>query len=223
MTKTETMSTKDIMELTGLSRYTVTECIKKYFPEKVHNGKLTKIDKNEAMIVVDSLRKTGFIAPAENMQVATEIMQVASQNKKVQSNNASDLQHLFADMLMSVKALADTVRLQSETYNQRISKIESIIENKVEERKLLLPVPQKSDRANLNEIIRQYSVNNHLQYNTVWGTLYHEAMARTSIDLKTRAKNKKMAIIDYADENGHVPMLLSLAVEMFGKNKIVKR
>jgi len=209
------MTLSAIRELTACSEKTIRTKTKELFPDRIKKGIKTDLNLDESELLIMELKKKGIV---EKSGKSTEHI-----GKSTEVTNNSDLQSLFADMLMSVKALADTVKLQSESYNQRISRIESIIDNKVEERKMLLPVPQKTDRANLNEIIRQYSVNNHLQYNTVWGTLYHEAMARTSIDLKTRAKNKKMATIDYADENGHLPILLSLAVELFGNNKALAR
>jgi len=209
------MTLSAIRELKACSEKTIRTKTKELFPDRIKKGIKTDLNLDESELLIMELKKKGIV---EKSGKSTEHI-----GKNTEVTNNSDLQSLFADMLMSVKALADTVKLQSESYNQRISRIESIIDNKVEERKMLLPVPQKTDRANLNEIIRQYSVNNHLQYNTVWGTLYHEAMARTSIDLKTRAKNKKMATIDYADENGHLPILLSLAVELFGNNKALAR
>ena len=87
------------------------------------------------------------------------------------------------------------------------------INSKFEQRKALLPAPQKSDRANVNQIVREYSVKNELDYSKAWGALYTEFNYRTNRDVRVCAKNRDMGILEYIESEGLTADLLAVAIE----------
>lgn len=70
------MTSKEIAEVAGVHRSTVIRKIKEIFPEKIKNGKVTKLEQDEAIRVVSDLRKSGFVQPMQNAQVPTQNAEV---------------------------------------------------------------------------------------------------------------------------------------------------
>lgn len=91
----------------------------------------------------------------------------------------------------------------------RVSKIE----NRVEERQLLLPPPEVAPRDAINRIVRETASKRDMEYSRAWGDLYREFGYRTKSDPKRSAKNRDMAILDYIEAEGLIETLLSVAIE----------
>ena len=128
---------------------------------------------------------------------------------KQNNSNLSSLNQKDIEIISTIVAM--TVSKTIETLDKRIGSIE----NKFEERKALLPAPEKSDRENLNQFIRSYAHKNNLSHSVVWLKLYQEAYYRLNVNLKVNAYNRNLAIIDYADQEGYIPELLSIAIDIF--------
>lgn len=64
------------MNLTGLGRITITTKIKAFFPEIVKNGKRIELTEDQAIKIVEDLRKKGFVQPVNNQQVPVNNQQV---------------------------------------------------------------------------------------------------------------------------------------------------
>lgn len=92
-------------------------------------------------------------------------------------------------------------------------KIDDKIEKKFESKQSLLPAPQKNDRDNVNQIVREYSVKKGIEYSKVWGMLYSEFYYRVHRNVRVCAKNQEMGIIDYIETEGLMPELLAIALD----------
>jgi len=193
------MTIKEIVEITRANEKTIREKIKELYPGLIKKGKKTILNDSQVENVLIVLKKTGIIELGKSSDELGKSSDVTTMN----------------DVLTSLNALIQTVTIQSQNYEKRFNEIERVIENKIEDRKILLPAPKKSDRDNLNQIIRSYAKNNELNFGEVWGKLYQEVYYRLNINLKIKAKNKKLSIIDFAENEGLLPELLSIALEVF--------
>jgi hypothetical protein len=63
--------------------------------------------------------------------------------------------------------------------------------------------------------MRTYAKNNNLDYHSPWIDLYKQFYYRYNCNLQVRAKNSGLKILDYAEQEGLLEDLMSLAVEMF--------
>ncbi len=86
---------------------------------------------------------------------------------------------------------------------------------KIKDGQLHLSAPEKNERDQLNQIIRKYSSNQSIPHAVVWGQLYNELYYRLSINVRKRAQNRNMPIIDYIESEGLLPQALSVAQSMF--------
>lgn len=86
---------------------------------------------------------------------------------------------------------------------------------KAELQKLLPGVNPKSLRAKINQIVRSYSTKNSREYWETWGELYKEFYYRNSINVKLRAKRKRVSPLDYLEKNELLEDTMALAVELF--------
>lgn len=189
----KTMTVRELAQVAGCGEKTVRDKVKAMFPEKVRNGKKTCLSEKEAFRVMAGIRKKGFVQPRKNYEVGES------------SLTAKDVEMITTIVSRTV---AETIK----TLDSRMS----VIENKYQERKSLLPVPKMSDRDNLNRIIRQYASRENLNPAAVWGELYQDAYYQLHVNLKQKAKNRGTSIIEYAESEGLMPQLLSLAMEKFG-------
>jgi len=206
MTETETMSTKDIMQLAGVSKDTVIKTIKSFFPERVKNGVLTHIDKNEAMIVVDALRKKGFVLPTQNAKVPAENKKVHPQNELSQNETLhSGLTE--KDILLISSIVSMTVAKTIEVLDRRMQKIETV----VEERKAILPPPEMPKKKQLAKIINDYCSKSGISYQEAYNRLYSDVYYRLGLNLKLQASNKGCKAIDVAEQLGKIDDLIAIA------------
>ena len=70
---------------------------------------------------------------------------------------------------------------------------------------------------NLNELVRDYARKNNMYHSLVWNLVYKEASYRLSKNFKLLADNNGQAKIDYIEQNGYLPEILSIAMEILKK------
>ena len=109
------MTVKELMEITGLSRKTITEKVKLFFPDIVNNGKAIELNETQAIQVMDDLRKKGFITPAKNSQVPTQNSQ---DNKSLISEIVKDT--LSAIMPVMMETFKSIYRENNQPVQQKI-------------------------------------------------------------------------------------------------------
>jgi hypothetical protein len=64
-----TMNIKQFCEMTGLTRQTILSAVKKLFPDKIKNGKVTKLNEIEATDIIRELRLKDLPNLSKNLQV----------------------------------------------------------------------------------------------------------------------------------------------------------
>jgi transposase len=112
--------------------------------------------------------------------------------------------------------IAEIVSMTVSRTMERLDQRMATIENHYQQRAALLPAPQISDREKLNKIVRQYAKDQGISHSVVWGTLYSELYYRLNVNVRLRAENRNIPVIEYIDQEGLMPETLSIALEVFG-------
>lgn len=76
------------------------------------------------------------------------------------------------------------------------------------------PLPLKSVRSALSELVRSKSIAQDVHYSFLWNKLYHELKYREHFDALTRAENSDRKPIDLVEEAGLLPALYAIACEV---------
>jgi len=119
------------------------------------------------------------------------------------------------------KAIKQLAATQTQIVNtqdqqaQQLAKLIDIQSHKAEIVKQLPVINPMDQRSQLNQIIRGYSDRNNIHFGEVWTILYDSFLHHFSINLKVRANNRKQKPLDYAQHNGYLPDMLSLAIKLF--------
>ena len=190
------MTVKQMAEVAGVSKDTVLRKVKELYPERVKNGKATRLTQTEAVCVMKELRKKNFVEPLQNAEVAT-------QNTKVS--------------FLSEKDIAIISQIVSVTVSETIKALDgrmTNIEQKIEQRKILLPAPQLDARAHIKKLIDEYVSRNKIEHGDAYRYLYREFFYRTKCNASLCAKNRGMKTIDYIDNEGMIETLEAIAMEV---------
>lgn len=187
------MTIKEIADIAQVSPETVRRVGKDLFPAKYENGKRTVFTQKESIVLMDTLRKKGFVQPTQSVEVPT-------QNAEVRSTLTKKDFEMIGAIVASVMANLDG----------RMTKIET----KIEERQALLPAPSIKPRDNVSKIVREYAIKTGNPFAEVWGLLYREFGYRTNTSPKQCAKNRQMAVIDYIEAEGMMETLEAVAIDV---------
>ena len=190
------MTIRQMAEVSGLSTDTVTRKVKEMYPDRVKNGRPTNLVQAEAITVMAELRKKNFVSPLQNAEVAT-------QNAKVS--------------FLSEKDIAIISQIVSVTVSETIKALDgrmTNIEQKIEQRKILLPAPQLDARAHIKKMIDEYVSRNGIEHSDAYRYLYREFFYRTHCNASLCAKNRGMKTIDYIDDEGMIETLEAIAMEV---------
>lgn len=128
--------------------------------------------------------------------------------------NAADLFRMSANTSQpKQQSIADIVR---ETMAALLPSILAIVKGTMPEKQALaLPPAEKiSSRAMLRRVINQYTRETR-DFSGAWRELYTEYYYRYSRNIRECAKNRGVEPLDYAESEGIMDELLSLAVELF--------
>lgn len=71
------MTIKEMAEVAGVSTETVSRKVKEMYPDRVKNGKSTRLIQSEALTVMAELRKKNFVEPLQNDKVPLQNAEVA--------------------------------------------------------------------------------------------------------------------------------------------------
>jgi len=89
------------------------------------------------------------------------------------------------------------------------------IEQKIEERKALLPAPEIAPRDRINMIIRDYADRNRMPFATAYSELYKIFNYTYGCNVNASAKHRGVAIIEYIESEGLIENLEAVAVSKF--------
>lgn len=81
----------------------------------------------------------------------------------------------------------------------------------------VLPL-QRTRRMELNLLVRNYCELNQVAFQETWNEIYREFGMRSHMDVKQRAKNKKIKPLDYLESIGKIEEIYSVAYEMLKGN-----
>lgn len=205
LTNEKQMTIKEVAEFFGKSEPTIRRVAKK-IGIKFNNGKRKTYSKIDLENMSKELYRKVPLAVKESINYTFS----NDQGKPLSNDKVGNtLSQKDIDMIGTIVSM--TVAKTIEALDGRVERIES----KFEERKALLPAPQKTDRQNLNQLIRSYCKENDIMHGIAWSMLYEEAYYILNINIKTRAENRGITAIDYADEEELIPELLSIAMDIF--------
>lgn len=142
--------------------------------------------------VLPSIRKTGSYSK-ENIDPIVAMLDVVKEVRLKQLSMDRELQEIKANQNKTIEYFSKKADLTN----------------------VLPETKPKTLRANLNQIVRSYARNNDVAYNIVWSELHQEFYYRYRINISLRAKNAGVKILDYAENNGMLEDLVSLANELF--------
>lgn len=89
------------------------------------------------------------------------------------------------------------------------------IEQKIEERRALLPAPEIAPRDRINMIIRDYAERNRMPFAAAYSELYKIFNYTYGCNVNASAKHRGVAIIEYIESEGLIENLESVAVSRF--------
>lgn len=104
-----------------------------------------------------------------------------------------------------------------ETITAMVPALVAVIRGSLPEQ-VALSLPESKEisyRDELRKVVNRYSRKSG-DFPGAWKTLYQEFYYRNHINLRERAKNRKMETLDYAEAEGILPELLSLAIQIYG-------
>ena len=187
------MTIKEIVEVSGCSESSVRRKVNELFPGFMETGKKKRLNQKQAIEVMSSLRKKGFVQPLQNG------------GEPLQNGEASTLTKRDMELIGGIVA---QVMAQM---NNRVEKIEE----RIEQRQALLPPPQIKPRDHINMIVRQHVKDTGKGHRDVWGELYKNFSYRTNSNPRECAKNRDMPIIEYIESEGQIEILEAIAMEIF--------
>jgi hypothetical protein len=176
-------------EAAGVSVNTITRKIQEIYPDKMKQGKRTRLTQKEAIAVMKATRKINFVGLPQNEE---ELPQTAEVN----------LDKAFQAALITLANLAQNL-------DSRVSNIE----NKIATKQVLLPAPALKPRDHINMIVRETAKAKDMSFQTAWSDLYRHFGYRTKTNPTLSAKNRSMGILDYIEAEGMIETLQSVAIE----------
>lgn len=197
---------------------------------------------NMTMINLDTLAM--WLATIQSSRVAEEIRpQLEMYQKEVVKvirqyffpTNQAAAKTPAEMLLASVQQLVENERRQKEI-EQRQFEVETKINNVINHQSVLNltseiqkkdivelkeglkdanAIPLKTMRIEMSEMIRKYASDKKMNFGKPWTLLYREFRHLYRIDLKVRAKNDKVPVLEWAEKHGQLRNLYILASEMF--------
>jgi len=182
------MTINDMALVAGVSSETVRAKGKEMFPDKFMKGKKTVFTQEEAIPIMAELRKKGFVQPTENLEVARR----------------EDLAALIGPIVAeTIKQLLPYITGANQVANY--GKIPT---------QTVQALPPIDPRKELNMLAREagYAMGD---YREPYNQIYKHAYYRLGVNLRERAKNRNMDVLDYATAEGFMPQLVAIAREIF--------
>jgi prophage antirepressor-like protein len=149
--------------------------------------------------IIPSIRKTGSYSLDRLKQPETPLEVLSVQSEMIRS--------VVKEMINQDRQIRDNNNriLALEKHNREAEESLKHVERSS------LELPEKSVRSKVNELVRSYCLSNNLKYSDVWGRVYAEFRYRYSIDIKRRAKNRGMKVLDLVADMDKMDELFAVA------------
>lgn len=188
------MTVKGIADVAGCSLKTAQRTAKRLFPEAVRSGRKSEFDHLQTIRILQALPKRNLVqssAPAGTF------------------SHARPLPDRFDRLIESLNNLTHAILLRQEAQESRIRGLEA------HSGAVTLPAPEKSPRAQLNELVRRYVHASSESYTTAWARLYRDCLYRLGINFRERARRRGMDTLDYIEAEGYLQQVLLVAHTVF--------
>jgi len=189
------MTIKEMAEVAGVSTETVSRKVKEMYPDRVKNGKSTRLIQSEALTVMAELRKKNFVEPLQNDKVPLQNAEVAQ------------LGAMVANLAIMMQ---ESMKMMVSQQNQ----ITAILSQKTQLSIETKQTPKLSPRDELRMIVNKAAKESG-DYSGAWKTLYTEIYYRLHINAQERAKNAKTTAIEILDSEGQLENAVAIAREIF--------
>ena len=223
LTKTEfnsqSLTSLQIAELTGKKHSHVMRDIRKMFESLESQSKFGQTSyedeqgKINPMYLLDESESL-TLASGYNVKMRKSIIDSWLEMKNQEIKPVKPLTNLEILEIAVAEIKAGQLALESE--QKAHSQTKEVLEHK---NKVVLEhiedIPFKTIRLKLNEIVRW---TNYGDFQARWKRLYHEFLYRYGINLKERADNRKMQVLDYCEKEGLLTKLYKLSLELFEVN-----
>lgn len=211
------MTVNELAFFCGKNKSTVTRWIAKC-NESLRNKLQNATKVNPADYTIDEVEAI-LNASSMSRDAVSILMQNARNNQTLPGNDVSNslsdksssLERAFEMMAKAFETIAETQKMQE----NRLHKIEE----RIEERKSLLPAPQIKPRDHINMIVRSYVSESGMSYADCWRELYRQFGYRTNTNPKKCAENRGMGILDYIETEGQIEVLESVAMDIYDITK----
>lgn len=180
------MTTREIAAVAGVSPRTVTRTAKSNGIGVVKPGAGTIFTEAEAVQLMAELRKKGFVEPRQNVAAPRQnVPDLAALIGPIVAETIKQLLPLLQGASIQIAAPAPVVSL-----------------------------PPIDPRKELNMLAREagYTMGD---YREPYNQIYKHAYYRLGVNLRERAKNKGMDVLDYAEAEGYLPQMVAIAREIF--------
>jgi predicted HicB family RNase H-like nuclease len=182
----QTMTIKEISEISGNSPRTTTRIAKELYPEKFKNGMKTIFDLNESMGIMSSLRKKGFVQPRQNVKVPRQNVKVEMRIDRIEQS---------LDRLTNI--------------------VSQLTMHQIEQSKNQIALPEIDYRKEISAIIRECASITKEPYEEIWGKFYNRCLYRLGLNISLQAKRAGIKPLDWAEKNGFIMAMYELAKEEF--------
>lgn len=210
----KTMTVKEISEFTGKNKSTIGRWILKADNGLIYSKLQNATQYNPARFTIDEVElilKSGSLSK----DAVSILMENARKPQDIQAELISNKSESDIIMSKSFAVMADAFNRLTEITKSQENRL-CKIEDKIEERKALLPAPSISPRQNVSKIVREYSINKNLGFKEAYNMLYTDFGYRTHMNVSQRANNRSMAKMDYIEAEGMIETLEAVAIDTMG-------
>jgi hypothetical protein len=189
----KTMTIPDLADTAGCSEKTIRRLIGDTMPGRMVNGKVTRLTQDEARVLMEKLPKRNLVKDLGQMS--------GLPRPNVQGQ--------------------DVAALVRETVHAVITELVPVLmaafRGHEPAARPALPAPAPlSIRAELRKVV-QAGVHAPSEFKARWDSLYSEYYYRCANNIRLRAKHRDVPVLEYAEDEGLLPSLLSLAYELFAE------
>ena len=163
--KEKMMTVKEVAEALNVSKELILKRIKELFPYKMQHGKTTYLNEQEVTAISIRIKENSSLATVHDRNKL-------SNSPKTQLEKKLIIKQAFDFLVEEVEELKiENIELKSELQ--------------------LYKAPIKTQRAELNQIIKNHAYNQNMQYGSIWHSLYTEFLYRYNINTKVDNNNER--------------------------------
>ena len=204
------MNIKEIAKLTGKCETTIRRWITS---AKMAEASAKMAEAKKTQIPADfTLEETIEIVKAGGNETLANLLAENAQNQKETALIASMPDKDYSLVSALIKSQTEMIKSQTETNNllvKVLSRLDAVpqIQGPVDN---VVQLPEISMRKEAVKLVNDYVHKTGVGYQEIWGQIYSDFYYIYSINVKLRANNMNMSVIEYIEANGYLPELLTI-------------